>query len=330
MSQISRRDAMRTGLSAAAVGVGAKFALSAPAYADVLPKRRRHHHRTSRTGTRFAGDPGTGQMYYGCNVDGGNPLAFEKTVGATVGVYRSYWQPSQTSQMVSVAARDHAAGRLPFMSTKLPSTWADVASGSQDAWLYGMISSLAALSGPVWLCLHHEPYDDQGPGQSANDFKAMCARAFARTSQTSNISFVPIMQSSPFNRTVYGTHNLSEWIDPASCDIVGLDSYNHWYAPSGNNWKTPTEVFSVCDQAAAMGRTIAIAEYGVRTDPTNTSKAAVWMRRAHDLLVARGDVVAMSYFNSAQNVNDGGTPWTLDGNRLTAFKNILPTTARMV
>jgi hypothetical protein len=325
MTELSRRQLIRASFAAAAVGASAKFALSSPAYADVRQRPRRQVAR--RASSRFPGDPGTGLLYYGCNVDGGNPAAFERTIGGTVGVYRSYWQANQTSQMRDVAARDQAAGRLPFLSTKLPSVWADVASGAEDAWLNGMVSSLASLSGPVWLCLHHEPYDDQGPGQSANDFKRMCARAFARTSQTSNVSFVPIMQSSPFNRTVYGTHNLSEWIDPAACDIIGLDSYNHWYAPSGNNWKTPTEVFSVCDQAAALGKPIAIAEYGVRSDPTNLGKAAVWMRRAHDLLVARGDVVAMSYFNSSLNVNDGGTPWTLDGNRLTAFENILPSSA---
>ena len=106
MSELSRRDLIRAGFAAAAVGASAKFALSSPAYADVVPKTRRRH--AQRASNRCAGDPGTGLLYYGCNVDGGNPAAFEKTIGGTLGVYRSYWQASQTSQMLSVAARDQA------------------------------------------------------------------------------------------------------------------------------------------------------------------------------------------------------------------------------
>lgn len=275
--------------------------------------------------SRFPGDPGKYRLYYGENCDGGDPAARERSYNHRVGIYRSYWQASQTASMIAVCHRDVHAGRVPFASTKLPGTWADVASGRQDAWLVGMMNGLATVPGPVWLCLHHEPYDDMGAGQTAADYVAMYRHAYPLKPR--NVAMVPILQSAPFDTTVYGHADITPWYDPRVTDIVGIDTYNHWYPGGTNKWRDPQTMALFFDVLAKFGKPIALAEFGVRTDPAAPGRAAAWMREFRRILVLRGDVVAMSFFDSAQNVFDGGTAWTLDygGNteRLNSFKDHL-------
>ena len=309
-------DVTRRNLLIGAAATGGALAIGGPASAMTAELNR------GRQRPRFPGDPGKHRLYYGENVDGGDPTAREAYYKHCVGIYRSYWQPSQTASMIAVCFRDLAAGRVPFASTKVPGTWADVASGSQDGWLAGMMVGLSAVPGPVWLCLHHEPYDDQGVGRTAADYVGMYQRAYPL--KPPNVALVPILQSAPFDTTVGGHADITPWYDPTVTDIVGFDTYNHWYPGGPNRWRDPQTVASFCDVLAQFGKPIALAEYGVRTDPDNPGKAAAWMSEFRHLLVGRGDVVAMSFFDSAQNVHDGGTPWTLDyggeTERLKAFK----------
>lgn len=309
-TDVSRRSVL---IGAAATGA---LALSGS------PAQANQALRAQPRAARFPGDPGKHRLYYGENVDGGDPAAREAYYNHRVGVYRSYWQASQTASMIAVCNRDIQAGRLPFISTKLPATWAAVASGSQDAWLRGMLSGLATVPGPVWLCLHHEPYDDQGAGQSAADYVAMYKHTYPL--KPANVAMVPIMQSAPFDTTVYGSADIRPWYDPSATDVVGIDSYNHWYPGGTNKWRDPATMALFFDVLAQFGKPIALAEYGVRTDPQNPGRSATWMTDFRNILVGRGDVVAMSFFDSAQNVFDGGTPWTLDylgdTERLESFK----------
>lgn len=275
---------------------------------------------------RFPGDPGKHKLYYGESRQGGDPADREAYCGHRLGIYRSYWQASQTASMVAVCKRDTTAGRLPFASTKLPATWADVASGRQNKWLHATMDGLATVPGPVWLCLHHEPYDDQGLGQSPHDYVAMYRRAYAV--KPSNVAMVPILQAAPFDSTVNGHADITPWYDASVTDVVGIDTYNHWYPGGTNKWRNPATVASFFDVlASTYGKPIALAEHGVRTDPADVGKAAQWMSDLQALLVGRGDVVAMSVFDSGQNVNDGGTDWSLDYNgdteRLDSFKALL-------
>ncbi len=277
------------------------------------------------SGARFPGDPGVGNLYFGLNTDGGDPAQREAEFGHRVGVYRSYWQASQVPELVATAARDLDAGRLPFVSTKLPGTWADVAAGKYDGWLADLMKRLGDLPGPVWLCLHHEPYDDQGPGQTPADYADMYRHA--ALFKPSNVALAPILQLAPFDPTVGGSADIRPWYALDAIDIVGVDTYNHWYEGGDNKWRDPSVMTEYWDTLDKLGKPIALAEYGVRSDPVDPLRAAQWMRDWQQLLVARGDTVAMSFFDSNQNVNDGGTPWTLDagGNveRFDAFKNLL-------
>ena len=48
-------------------------------------------------------------------------------------------------------------GRLPWISFKLPYSWARMAAGDGDAWARDLATKLAQLPGPVWVAFHHEP-----------------------------------------------------------------------------------------------------------------------------------------------------------------------------
>lgn len=277
---------------------------------------------------RFPGDPGEHFLYVGENRDGGDPATREAYFEHQVGCYRSYFQPDEVQAIFTRAARDLDAGRFPAISTKCPGTWASVADGTHDTWLRSLMGGIAAaaLGRPVALCLHHEPADDVGAGQQPEDYRDMYRHLY-EDFKISNILITPILQSAPFDPTVGGHGDITAWYDPAAMDLCGIDTYNHWYPGGTNKWREPDVVAGFFDQLTQFGKPIVLAEYGVRTDPAQPGRAATWLRTFHDLCVARGDVIAMSFFDSAQNVFDGGTPWTLDyagdQERLDAFKGLL-------
>ena len=282
---------------------------------------------------RFPGDPGDGKLLYGLNVTGQDPTARERFFGAPVQSYRSYWQPTQTDQLIACCKRDNAAGRLPFVSTKVPNgNWADVAAGKQNAWLDDLLTKLGALDFAVWLCLHHEPWDDNPSG--GESYKAMYRYVYSK--KPANVALVPILQSYPFDPKALPPQsgNLLDWYDPDACDIVGLDQYNHKSFNPDNRkaWRSTEDCLTIVDiaQRVLPGKPVAIAEWGVRTNPATKGAAAGWMQDFYQGALRRG-VVGLSFFDSGLNVNDGGSPWTLDDTsdgtdgteRMNAFKAVL-------
>jgi hypothetical protein len=233
-----------------------------------------------------------------------------------VGAFRSYFVWNDNVRLAARAARDLAAGRLPIISFHTDTTWANIANGSQDPVLVDLMSRLAALKGPVWLSMDHEPYDDQATKGTAADFAAADTHLMGLI--PSNVALVPILQTAPFDPTVGGSANIAAWYPPGSYTMVGLDTYNHRYyapAPGGNKYRDPATVLSVVDLVRQqLGRPevpVVIAEFGIRTDPAAPGRAAQWLR---DFVAqaATMNIPAVCYFDSGLNVHDGGTPWSLD------------------
>ncbi|UAL30586.1 hypothetical protein K8W59_03430 [Nocardioides rotundus] len=106
---------------------------------------------------------------YGSNSD---PSGWEREMGTALGVRRTYFAADQVDWAMEVAAADLAAGRVPWISFKLPDSWASAASGADDEWARSLASRLSRLPGPVWLAFHHEPEGD-GP---IDDWVAMQRR----------------------------------------------------------------------------------------------------------------------------------------------------------
>ena len=285
---------------------------------------------------RFPGDPGIGNLFIGESRQGGDPTDRETYCGHTVGIFRSYVTAgtiATANATIATAARDKSKGRYPLCSTKVPGTWAQVADGVNDAWLFFLLDGLGALDWPVGLCLHHEPFDNQGPGNTPASYRAMHKRAkdYVDAKPGNKIAITPILQSSPFSPSVGGNADVTAWFAADSCHCIGLDGYNHksFNPANGNQWRDPAVVFEVVPVVIeAFGKPVVVAETGVRTDPNQPGRAATWMHRAVSLLKATDLVYAVSFFDSGTNVNDGGSSWQFDADgpeRLDAFKDLILT-----
>ena len=178
------------------------------------------------------------------------------------------------SKFASRATADVAAGRIPLISTKVPGTWADFAAGKQDAWFVDRVKALAAVKGPVWLCLHHEPRNDGDPA----DWVKM--QQHARTlidANAKNIALVGILNGWDF---LEKNGNPERWNMPVGTgvDIMGFDNYNPWSPTNGQDWKSAAYAMSPGVAIQAWGYPTLVAESGVRTDPANPGRAAQWMK----------------------------------------------------
>lgn len=329
----TRRNFLRfAGLAAGAIGVSGQAALSAsPAFAapSVFP-------------------PSSGNIFYGAHEAGTPSLA--KYSGKNLGIDRSYYQASSWQSMVSYAAGAASRGSVPLVSIKAPADWRTMAGGSQDAWIKNIINGLAAIAGPVCWTIHHEPENDvNGTSMTAGTFKAMCGRVAGLhpASSQSGVWFGPTLMGGKYNQI--STPNtsvrqyLKDWVHPA-CHAGFFDGYNHWTPGGQAKWRTVPDTFDhmvngyrdkrtgVAYQGYKQllpGKPIVIAEYGVRYDSTGTYDAVAWMADAYTYATSQG-LAGMAFFSSNQNVNDGGTAWTLDGARRDEFKKLLLRTSSVL
>nr|WP_237740070.1 carbohydrate binding domain-containing protein [Serinicoccus marinus] len=106
------------------------------------------------------GVPECGAYMGGAHGGNTDPSEWEESLNHQLGVRRTYWRPDQVESAVSVAKEDLEHQRLPWISFKMPYSWTDMADGRGDAWTRDLATRLAALDGPVWLALHHEPEGD--------------------------------------------------------------------------------------------------------------------------------------------------------------------------
>lgn len=312
--ELDRRQVIGGAIALLASGV---IAPRAEASALVTPAQRTP--RASKLNARFPGDPGTGRLYYGACVMGSLSLPdLERQLGSTLTVRRSYFSPSGTAGLIQRCNEDHAAGRFPFVSTKVPGTWADVAAGRQDAWLLNLLRGLGQLSKPVQLALHHEPEEQVGPpGMRATDWVAMQTRAInlAKT-PAPNTTIVPILMQWTFDAR--SGRKGSDWVVPAS-QVFGLDCYNDWSPGGAIPWRTFAEKASLALPYAGQ-KPISIAEYGCHTDPAQPGRAAAWMKDAF-AWSAQHNIVSMAYYDSSLHSRWGS--WVLDAERIAAMKECI-------
>jgi hypothetical protein len=247
--------------------------------------------------------------------------SLEKSVG-TLPIYRDYFEPNQVDYAITKVKADLAAGRLPWISFKVPYSWADMAAGKGDAWAEDLADKLAKVGGPVWLAFHHEPEGD-GPMQ---DWKRMQQHlAPIIHARTNNVAFtvITIAWNDLFGPKEYALDSI--WPGDQYVDILGMDVYNEMGAKSGHAMLDPMKYWSVIGPWARKHNVgWAIAETGITESASSADRT--WLQGAYKGLVSEGGL-AFTYFDSSYN---SIADWTLDtSGKLADFRKIVAQSPRI-
>jgi len=318
---VSRRDLLR--ISAAATAGLAAGTVVAPgtAAAAASPVRWDGHQ--------------PGRIYLGASSRGALST-LEGTVGR-LGLQRSYYRWDDARRESATIARDHAAGRLPWISFKpasdRPGGWSAIASGRDDADLRARARRYAGLRRPVVVTFHHEPQNDR-TGSPA-EFAAAWLRVHdVMRSETGlqNVVHVPVLGEWTFNPVNRGpgpeaflTRAVLE-----RCAFLGIDLYQN---ASGQGYDV--RLGRVLDWLDARGHATTMVGLGETacTDDYGRPTGAQWWSDSWAWAVQHRDrVAAISYFHSLHH-NDSGNDWLLTQSRskLAAFRSSLrsPTSCRL-
>jgi hypothetical protein len=268
---------------------------------------------------RFPGDTPPGSLRWGCSYESNTvSTAHETAAKVPVGVRRTFWRIDQATRLVDTCRADLAAGRVPWVSVKLGrlATWADTAAGKIDGHLLDLFKRLAALPGPVWFTVHHEPeggggtnLPDEGAGSQVH-WRAMQARvrALLDTSGATNIAFAPILMAWTFSST--SGRNPADWWVPGVWDFAGIDNYVEAAAVTVRTagWNRAVEFYR------ERGLCVAVGEWG---NKDHGASGAREMRDWYDHLLDIGSPGAC-YFDTSLN---GGVP--LSGDVLVEFRRLM-------
>lgn len=247
------------------------------------------------------GVPDCGTLFGAAHGSNTDPTSFEAAQGATFGIRRTYFQSSQVSGAVNIAEADAAAGRVSWMTFKLPYSWTEMTAGKGDAWARDLVNKLDAVDGVVWLGFHHEPEKDGAIG----DWVAMQRRlAGIVHAESSDIAFSLVLTgwNQFYGPTEYRMENV--WPGDGLVDVLAFDIYNLYGTPSNGSISTTstnlgTQYFpQIAAFAAAHDVAWGLAETGYSNEAFAYDKA--WLGRTYDQMVAAGGV-AMSYFNTDLN-----------------------------
>jgi hypothetical protein len=259
----------------------------------------------------------------------GSPASIEAAAGRPLGLHRTYWNYNNIASSIKSATADAKAGRIAWLSYKLPVSWADAASGKEDAATRDLATQLATVPGPVWVALHHEP---EGDG-NLPDWVAMQKRLLPLLAAAPNVRTSIILTAYDTFDSGNAAYSLNSLWPGNMVDILGFDAYNRYGDDKhpDKGWQEMSHFYDeIAPAAKKLGVDWAIAETGY-TDAA-AAKDPDWLTRAFDDMANRTDLpgLGLCYFNS--NANSNGT-WPLTGVKDTRFDAILnrsraPITAR--
>lgn len=293
----------------------------------------------------YPGQPASGTLFWGAAI-GGNADPVERheiPSGEPLSLRRTFWRWDQrTGSMISTAADDLENGRLPWVSVKPPvcpdgearcenSDWTGMADGVYDAQIDEMLTALAALPGPVWLTIHHEPEggggvnhpdDPVGGSQAHIGMNQRVRDRITALGLENDIALSLILMSWTWDSR--SGRNPNDWWEPGIYDILGIDHYNDSEGSLLENGE-PTPVFPrIRTWAAQRGVDVAVGEWGMRgEDEAAGQRVLEWYEYAAD---SHNDgqgarVVGLSAFDSGLNSPTGS--WELKGEQLNMFWQLL-------
>ena len=261
------------------------------------PEMAAKYAMSNGTGLTARGVPLKGALFgatYGSN---NNPAPFEQQTGQRLGVRRTFWAANQVDAAVATARQDLNAGRLPWISFKLPYGWPNMATGKGDAWAKGIAQKLATLPGPVWIAFHHEP---EGDGDM-KDWVAIQERLSPIVRSTApNVAYTVIYTG---YYQLYGPekYQLANVWPKTKIDVVGFDVYNQYgMMKNGTMVKSATPMRTAYFEkfekfAASKGVAWGLAETAI-SDPAAKDHPTMLRDTYDDLVATHG--VAMAYFNT--------------------------------
>ncbi len=255
-----------------------------------------------------------------------DPLPQEGVFGGTLGLHRTYWQAAQRSRALDRARLDLQQGRLPWISFKTPVdpatgkklSWAQMAAGEGDAWARSVAADLAALPGPVWVAVHHEPENDPGDMQ---DWKRMQQHLAPIFRASPNVAFTVIFMGYHQFAAPYPDPKLSMeamWPGAQYVDVTGFDPYNN-YGTLKSSGKMDTnfmELKSYYDDIVAWSDSVGGAPWAIAETGLTDLAAEVdvkWLSRAYDDMKAAGGV-ALTYWDNQFDgpaTSHGSNTWRL-------------------
>jgi hypothetical protein len=273
------------------------------------------------------GFPGDGGFYLGAAVSGTSDLSTrEEELGQTLPLHRRYYHADDIRTATREATQDIRARRLPWISFKLPYSWADMAAGRGDAWTDRLGTALAGVPGPVWLAFHHEP---EGEGDLA-DWVAMQRRLAPRVaSLTDNVALTLIITAWHLVNSP-DTHTLDlYWPGDGIVDILAFDAYNEWGSVKDGveitEWSSLYQYVSiVAPFAERYGIEWAVAETGWNDNAA--TRDPYWFSSQVQVVRRQGGI-AVAYFDSSL---ESTTDWTLNEPvKLADFASVLGDSARI-
>ncbi len=236
-----------------------------------------------------------------------SPACLERRIGRRLGVRRTYWRADQIDSAVSTARADLRAGRLPWISFKLPVSWEAMNSPWGASWARDLARRLRRLPGPVWIAFHHEPEHDG----DILTWKRMQQRLIPTVRRTApNVAFTVVLTGW---HQFYGARRFRlERIFPrGAVDVVGFDVYNEYGVVRDGHRNTTgtnltTSYFAKISRfAQRRGVAWGLAETGYADAATRRYPG--WIQRTYRSLRRRGGV-AYSYFDTPLN---SIADWTL-------------------
>lgn len=254
---------------------------------------------------------------HGSNTD---PKSLESKLGATLGLRRTYFTSTGVTKAVATAKADLAAGRLPWMSFKLPHGWADMVAGDGDAWARDLARRLAALDGPVWVAFHHEPEGD-GDIQLWRRMQERLAPIVRGAAP--NVAFTVVMTG--WNQ-FYGDakYSLAQiWPRGVEIDVAGFDIYQQYGVVKDGKTTTKWTDFAqyfrmISTWARSVGVDWALGETGVTQAAISARPASI--AETVQLMADYGGV-GYSYFDTTLN---SIADWSLSSSgKIAGFKTAL-------
>lgn len=272
------------------------------------------------------GIPTCGGTYLGAAIGSNtDPAAKEKQYGTNLALHRTYYSSTAISGAVKNAKADISAGRVPWISFKLPYSWTDMVNGKGDAWARDIATQLDAVNGPVWVAFHHEPEKDG----NLKDWVKLQARLSPILRSADNVAFTIILTG--WNQVFTNDPQYSfqaMWPGDGLVDILGIDPYNDYgVVKNGTMITKSTELKEYYGPLAAFASAHrarwAVAETGY-TD-VQAARDPAWLNRAFTDMRSMGGI-GLSYFDT--HLNAYGS-WALETNeKVDAYSSALRGTTR--